>query len=60
MRGFATSPNPFTRGMRPRRFFSSTKDLMNYGILIKGATKNDYIKIYKIKGSGNTKTEELS
>jgi len=47
MKGFATSPNPFTSGIRPRRFLSSTKALMNYDIIINGASKDDYRKIYE-------------
>jgi len=49
MKGFATSPNPFTTGLKPRRFLSATKALMNYDIIINGTTKDNYNKIYKEK-----------
>ncbi len=47
MRGFATSPNPFATGTRPRAFLGARRDQMRLDIMINGAGKEEYSKINK-------------
>jgi len=56
MRGFATSPNPFATGTRPRAFLGARRDQMRLDIMINGVGKAEYTKIVKHK---NTQASEV-
>jgi|GEM_PF-2100302 len=57
MRGFATSPNPFATGIRPRTFLGARRDQMRLNIMINGIGKKEYDKINKDRNTQSRKGE---
>lgn len=47
MRGFATSSNPYTTGLKPRSFFSGRKSLIHKNIMINGLNTEAAKKLAK-------------
>jgi len=47
MRGFATSSNPYTTGLKPRSFFSGRKSLIQRNIIINGLNTDAAKKLAK-------------